>query len=118
MDQMGSYVAVAAFALNFIATIVIGTWKLGQLQMALSDKITASRSEVEERQDDHVRAFGETVAAIRQKVSDVELSMANNFIRREGFYQVQQQLTSDIKSLGDKLETRLLRMETKLDSKT
>lgn len=118
MEHVTPYVAVAAFALNFVATIIIGTWKLGQLQLAIGDKITHARSEIEDRQDSHLREFGETAAAIRQKVADVELYTANNFIRREGFYKVQEQLTGDIKTLGEKIETRLLRMEVKLDSKT
>lgn len=115
---MGAWVAVAAFILNFIATIVIGTWKLGQVQLALSDKISISRDEIEQRQDTNTRQIGETIAAMRQKLSDVELYGANNYIRREGFYKVQEQLTNDIKQLGEKLEARLLRMESKIDTKS
>jgi hypothetical protein len=118
MAEMEVYIAIAAFLVNFIGQIILLTWKLGQVQLNLTEKISAARMEIEEKQDTHVRQFGETIAAIRQKVADVELYSANNYIRREGFYKVQEKLTDDITALGNKIEARLLRMETKLDSKT
>lgn len=93
-------------------------WKLTRVERALSDKITDSRDEIERRQEQHSREVGETIAALRQKVNDVELHAANNYVRRDGFYKVQEALTQDIKELGRSLEGRLQRMEAKIDSKT
>lgn len=108
--------------ISLIATLLLmtagGVWKLSRVESALRKDITDSRDEIEEKQRQHSREFGETVAAIRQKVADVELYGANNYVRREGFYKVQEALTADIKAMGDKIELRLSRMETKIDSKT
>lgn len=109
-------VAVAGFVLNFICTVAAGVWKLSQLEGSLRTDIGKAKDEIESRQDSNTRQIGETIAALRQKINDVELYSANNYVRREGFYKVQEQLTNDVKSLGEKIEKRLERMEGKIDS--
>ena len=104
-------VLIAGMAGTFI-------WKLSRVETALSEKITKSRDEIEIRQDQHIHAVGETIAAIRQKANDIELFAANNYVRRDGFYKVQEKLTEDIKELGRNIDVRLQRMEAKIDSKT
>lgn len=111
-------IAVAAFVLNFVGTIVAGVWKLSRLELALRADIGKARDEIELRQDGRSHEFGETIAAIRQKVGEVELYAANNYVRRDGFYKVQDSLTNSIQSLGQELKSRLERMEAKIDSKT
>lgn len=109
------FVAVAGFLLNFVGTLIAGVWKLSQLEVRLRGDISKARDEIEMRQDQHSREFGETIAALRQKVADVELYAANNYVRRDGFYKVQEQLTADIKALGLEIKGRLERMEAKID---
>lgn len=104
--------------LTLIGISAGGVWQLSRVEKALRGDIAESRDEVERKQDRHSQEFGETVAAIRQKVADVELYAANNYVRRDGFYKVQEQMTSDIRALGDKIEARFVRLETKLDTKT
>lgn len=118
MDNLGATIAVVAFALNFVGTLVAGVWKLSRLEIALRSDIGKARDEIESRQDGHSREFGETIAALRQKVGEVELYGANNYVRRDGFYKVQDNLEGSIRSLGDELKARLERMEGKIDSKT
>lgn len=118
MENPGVLIAVAAFILNFVGTIVAGVWKLSRLEIALRGDIEKARDEIEVRQDTKTHEFGETIAAIRQKVADVELYAANNYVRRDGFYKVQENLEGSIRALGDELKSRLERMEVKIDSKT
>ncbi len=107
-----------AFIASLLGMAVGGIWKLTRVETALRECINASRVDVEEKQDRHSREFGETIAAIRQKVADIELFAANHYVRRDGFTQVQAQLTSDIQHLGDKIEERFIRLEAKIDTKT
>jgi hypothetical protein len=93
-------------------------WQLSRVEKSLGDKINEAKDEVERRQDTHLREFGETVSAIRSKINEVELFAANNYVKRDGFYKVQEQIGSEIRSLGDKIEARFVRLETKIDTKT
>lgn len=108
-------IALIVTLISYAAGIV---WKLSLVEKALRSDINKARDEIEEKQQQSVHDFGETIAAIRQKLSDVELYAANNYVRRDGFYKVQEMLTSDIRALGDKIEARFVRLETKLDTKT
>lgn len=104
-------------------------WKLSRVETALRHDIVASentlrkdfgvsKDEIDKKQDIHSHDFGETITAMREKINQVELYAANTYVRRDGFYKVQEQLTTDIKVLGDKIDKRLERMEAKIDSKT
>jgi hypothetical protein len=68
------------------------------------------RSEIYKNSHD----FGETIAALKQKIFDVELFASNHYVRREGMIQ----LTDSITALRSELRADLLRMEQKIDSKT
>ncbi len=89
-----------------------------RVETALREAINSSKTEVEEKQDRSTHDFGETVAAIRQKLHDVELWASNTFMRRDSFYKVQEEIKLDMTKLGDRIDARLLRIETKLDTKT
>lgn len=112
-----SFLAIAAFVVNLLVLVVGGTWRLSRMEVALREEISKSRAEVEERHDRISREFGETIAAIREKIREVELFCRDTFVRRDGFYKVRDELALDIKTLGEKIEARLERMESKIDSK-
>lgn len=112
-----NFIAVAAFVVNILVLVIGGTWRLSRMEVALRDEISKSRAEVEERQDRLSRECGESVAAVREKVREVELFCRDTFVRRDGFYKVRDELAADIKTLGEKIEARLERMEAKIDSK-
>jgi hypothetical protein len=112
-----SFLSVAAFVLNLLVLVIGGTWRLSRMEVSLSNKITRTRAEIEERQDRQSREVGETVAAVREKINQVELYCRDTFVRRDGFYKVRDELAVDIKTLGEKIEARLERMESKIDSR-
>lgn len=105
-----------------IATLLVmtagGVWKLSRVESALRKDITDSKQEIEEKQGKHSREFGETIAALRQHINNFQLEVANNYVRRDGFNKIRDELVHDISRLGDELKSRLERMETKLDEKT
>ena len=111
---MNELVTVAAFALNLVVTIIVGTWRLSRMQVELIEKINAARSEVEDRQDSFVEQIRETFAALRQKVADVELYASNNYMRSDGFYIAKREITDEIKSVGITIDKRLGRLEARL----
>src|SRR5260221_147361 len=116
MWEPPSIIAIAAFILNLLVLTVGGTWKLSQLDASLLKAISKARDEIEERQDRLSRECGETVAAVREKIVQVELYCRDNFIRRDGFYKVRDEIATNVKELRTEIVDRLDRMEAKIDS--
>ena len=75
-------------------------------------------AKVRQEIDDTARAFGETMAALRQGFNDFRLDAANTFVRREGFYKVHDQLNENIKAFREEIRADLRRVEQKIDTKT
>lgn len=118
MEKEMLVIAVLGLILTLISITGAFIWKLTRVESSLRENINEAKNEIESKQDNIVHDFGETIAAIRQKVSDVELFGAQNYVRRDGFYKVQEQLTADIRTLGDKMDARFQRLEVKIDTKT
>jgi len=107
-----------ALVVTLLGMATGGLWKLTRIETELRACINSSRDDVEEKQTEHSREFGETILALRQHITTFQLEVANNYVRRDGFYKVRDELASDIKSLGDELKATLVRVESKIDSKT
>lgn len=112
-------IALVTLVAGLLGLIIRGVWnlsrKLGNVEKCLRDDINKSRDEIEQQQDRHSREFGETVAAMREKIREVELFCRDTFVRRDSFYMVRDDLVTSMNSLGDKIEARLERMEKKID---
>lgn len=108
-------IALGSLAFNMIAAIVALTWGLGRVRDAVRDEIDANRDRFDADIDNLGRSFGETAAAIREKVREVELFTRDTFIRRDSFYKSWELLSADMKAQFARLDSRLERMETKLD---
>lgn len=108
-------VALGSLAFNVIAAVIALTWGLGRVRDAVRDEIEANRDRFDADIDNLGRSFGETAAAIREKIREVELFSRDTFIRRDSFYKAWELLGSDIKAQFTRLDSRLERMETKLD---
>jgi deoxyadenosine/deoxycytidine kinase len=110
---------VAACALGFsIATTVLGILqRLSMLQMKaeLAIAISQSRDEIYDRIEQQGREFGEIATALRIKIVEVELYVRDNFVRKETFVPLMAKIEIDVRAIGDRIETRLLRMEQKID---
>lgn len=91
---------------------------LEQRQTALDKKIEGLDRKIDDERDANRREHGEVVIAIRQKVTDDAMFVRDNFVRKETFGPVLARLEGDVKTVGDRIEARLLRMEAKIDTKT
>jgi outer membrane murein-binding lipoprotein Lpp len=72
------------------------------------------------------RQFGETVAALKERMNlevavlrkestDDQKYVRDEFVRRESFYKLTDSLQQEMRSLGDKLDKCILRMDEKID---
>lgn len=105
--EASQWIALAAFALNALVTVAAMTWQLSRVELRLSEKITDERQEIDEHLERQAREFGEVAAALRQKVHEIEVWARDTFVRREGFYQVRDDLKNDIKDMGAQINTRI-----------
>lgn len=98
------------------------TWKAGEIKSQIVAAITDHAKEdinefaaIRNEMDSGVRSIGETFTAMREKIREVELFGRDTYMRRESFYKTMEMLSADLKSNFLKVETRLDRMETKID---
>lgn len=119
-------VIMGCTAVFTVLTTVIGTvWKVSQRlsahdalvlkamsehQLLDNKEFSAIRSELDQSGDTIRNEFGEVGAAIRQKLHDMELQASETqkknlelFARRESVYNLTNQISSDVKSLIEKI---------------
>lgn len=118
LDNISTLTVIGGFFVHLGCLIAGGTWALSQLKASVIAALTEHQKEVDAEFAAARREFGETGAAIRQKIHEIELHAEQTFVRRDGFYKVRDDLADSIKTLGDKIDKRLDRMEEKIDSKT
>ena len=117
----GVLFAGGMFGLHLIVQLVGGGWnlssRLSQMEQTLRKAIEDSKSEVEARQDKSIQDFGETAAALREKIREVELYCRDTFMRRDSFYEANKANGEALNSLGTEIKARLERMEAKIDAR-
>jgi molybdopterin converting factor small subunit len=111
-------VAAGMLIVNLVAAVIGGTWILGRTSSSLSEKIDAAKLELERRvnteADQLSRNVGETVSALRQKLSDIELWNRDNFVNRRTFDTSLSDTREMLRRLEDKIEQRFNSVDRKL----
>jgi hypothetical protein len=115
-------IAGSSLLLTLLLQVWGGSWKLSgklsDMEQGLRNAINAAKQDIEERQDRHVHDFGETIAAIREKVREVELFVRDTYIEKDDFI-VQMKHHNDMLTMNfTNITARLDRMEKKIDQKT
>ena len=115
-------IAGSSLLLTLLFQVWGGSWKLSgklaDMERGLRQAIIDSRNEIEDRQDKSVHDFGETIAAIREKIREVELFVRDKYIEKNDFI-IQMQHHNEMISMNfSAITARLDRMEKKLDQKT
>lgn len=118
MADLNTYIVVGGLIFNLVSTAIIGTWKLSRVELSLRETISKAEKETDALIERRVNQFGDTIAALRQKINDVELNSEKTFMRRDSFIKVQDTIENSMRSFVDRIEGRLERMENKIDTKT
>ena len=104
--------AAGTLVLSFVVSVVSGTWiignKINEATQALDRKITGEIDVTTQR-------FGETVAAARQKMTDMELWNRDTFVSKGTFNLVISQIRESWQRFEDNIGKRLDRIEDKID---
>lgn len=125
MSEIGIYIGVGTFVCGLIAYAVKITFQLTRLEKEMRADMDAQIDNVQrdivkvdrsvgsletagiERAETIRHEVGETAAAIRQKVHDVETWNRDNFVRKESFELVVSRIEKSIEKLGDRFEEKL-----------
>ena len=119
-EIIGAIVSVTGIMLSVVGMAVKTTRAVSRAETEIRadldaqiDNLQRDISKLErtsmERSDVMTRDFGETVAAVRQKVHDVEVFTRDTFVRKDSFEMVVGRLEKSIEKLGDKIEDKLER---------
>lgn len=114
-EHSGTFVAIAGFVLQFIVILAACIWKIAQLKTDLLAAIAITGKEIDERIDRQKRDFGESVAAIRQKVHDVETWARDTFVRHDSFYKLTDEIRADIRAVGGDIKQMGTDIQTRID---
>jgi hypothetical protein len=110
----GELIALCGLGLNIVVAIVGCTWGIGKIRDTVRAEIETHREKFAGQIDALEMRYGDSIAALRQKVADVELWAANNYVRRDGFYKVQEQLSQEFRNMRESMEGRFQRIEEQI----
>lgn len=108
MTAEQALLAAGMFLINLLAAAVGGTWALSRVVRQLSEKIDQAKLELDRRIDAEidgsVSKFGETVTAIRQKMTDMELWNRDNFVTKRTFEIIIAEMRETWRRCEDKID--------------
>lgn len=106
---------VSGLVIQAVVGAVFLTQKLAGMKEALTGEIIEYRDEVKAEIAGERRVVGESMAALRQKINDVELESAKVYVRRDSWHQAMNQLQIQLAAGDNAAEERSLRLEGKVD---
>lgn len=100
----GTALAVVGYAVKI-------TWQMSRVEKSVRDdlqhEIARLEKEARERGDTYRSEFGETCAAIRQKIHDVEVFARDNFVSKDSFESVVGRIERSFEKMTERLEGKI-----------
>ncbi len=120
------WLPLIGYAVSLLVAVVVYTWKLSQVKAAMDKRVDDVRAlvvekEIKSRQDmvdaldAATRSIGEGLAAVRQKATDVEIWVRDNFVRSRDFQNSLESINKSIDALRTEVNAGYLRLDAKLD---
>src|SRR5689334_15871740 len=110
--------AIGSLALNIGIAVVGATMGIAKIKDAVRDAMDEHRDEFDAKIEQLGRNFGETAAAIREKVHQVEVWARDEFVRKQSFEGAVSRMEKAVDDKFNGIIDRLDRMENKIDTKT
>ncbi len=115
MDSIAAvWIAGMTFAALVIAYAVRITWAIGSnnesIRSDMEERFAERDRNIAERDTRLHREIGETFAAMRGKIHEMEMWNRDHFVRKESFELVVGRIEKSIEKMGDKLEEKLDQM--------
>lgn len=120
------WIQLGGLALTALALAITGTWQLAKMRDELANQSRKQRKELDAEHETLRKDTGETIAAIRQKVTDNELAAARSelelyktFVRRDTFSESISRIEKMIDARLEKMEAatavQVNKLEVKID---
>lgn len=97
-------------ALAAVGLVARLTWQLSRVEKSVRDDTRRDISRLEReavaRGETYRQEFGETAAAIRQKIHDVEVFARDHFVSKDSFEAVINRFERTVEKMTDRLETK------------
>jgi hypothetical protein len=98
-------------ALAFVVHMIKFTWQASRVEKSMRDdfqkEIDRLEREALSRGDTYRNEFGETCAAIRQKLHDVEVFTRDHFVSKDSFESAIRRIENSFDKMTDRLENKL-----------
>ncbi|HKD44698.1 MAG TPA: hypothetical protein VKD24_03505 [Candidatus Angelobacter sp.] len=112
---LSTWIEFGALILQTGVLIGAGIWQLGRMEIAIREEIATHKLENEEKINLAIRNVGETYSAVREKIREVELYMRDNYMRRDSFQMVVNDITQTQRQLTESINTQFRRLENKIE---
>ncbi len=116
---VGAILVAVGLFLNLGQRIFGGGWNLSKnlqgVQQQLSKEIADFKRELEDRQDTHLKQAGDTVAALKEHVRQVEFHLRDFYIRKDDFGVHMKSHDDLLRTNFENISLRLTRIEKTLD---
>lgn len=118
-DDLPTYLS-SATALALVAYAIKVTWQITRVEKSMRDELHLEVSRLEkeanERGDLYRQQFGETCAAIRQKIHEIEVFSRDYFVNKDSFKDVIDRFERTVEKLGADIKQDFReRLEDKFD---
>ena len=114
-SEFSNWATVGAFIVAVLSMVVAGIMRVAGVERAIDSKVHEAKVELLEKSDDDARMVGEIGAALRQKVTEVELWARDTFVRRDEFKASVDQVNRNIDSLRSSTEVAMKAFDAKMD---
>lgn len=115
---VGEILALIAVATNLIAAIIGLTWGVGRIKDQLEEKLLSKidihiGGAIMESELKTERIFGEVGAALREKITQLEFFVRDNYVRQKDF----DAMIKTLESRFDRLQDSMDRLGEKFDKR-
>ena len=108
------WLGVVGLLLNLLVWILGGAKFVSNLKEAVRDEIAGLRKEIAEQREMDLRMYGESLAALRQKISEVEIWGRDNFARRDSVENALAQIQARQQAMDEKMTDQFNRLHDKI----
>ena len=114
--DLSNWSQIGVFFTGLVLAVIAGIYRFAGVERVIDQKASALELAMRNKIDEEMKAFGDTGAALRQKINEVELWSRDTFVRRDEFTQSITQVNRNIDALRLSTESAMKSFDAKLDS--
>jgi len=107
IDWEHAIIGIVSTILGAVSGLIAGIWRVAHIEQGLrldfTQDIAESTNELSQKLTDLANHFDETLRGLRQKINDVELDTAKNFVSKPDFDDFRKEYREDIRDLKNSI---------------